>query len=100
MGLLHWETLYCLHQHGRGDGQPWKTGHVVQHGRSHDAPQTHGKGWGCREALRYGTASDDLDADRTIFATAVRALAEGNARRATARIVQGDEDAVVGVAGF
>ena len=100
MGLLHWETLYCLHQHGEGDGQPWKTGRVVQHGRRHDAPQLHSTGWGCREALSYGTAYDGLDADRAIFESAVRTLAEGNTLRATARIVQVDEHAAVGVAGF
>jgi hypothetical protein len=36
----------------------------------------------------------DLHADPPIFETAVRALAEGNAIRATARIVQVDKDAV------
>ena len=100
MGLLHWGTLYCLHQHDEGDGQPWKTGRVVQHGRRHDAPQLHSTGWGCREALRDGTVSDGLDADRAIFESAVRPLAEGNRLCATARIVQVDEDAAVGVAGF
>ena len=100
MVLLHWETLSCLHQHGQGDGQPYTTGRVVQHGCSHAAPQAYGKGWGCREALRDGTASDGLDADRAIFESTVRTLAEGNPRCATARIVQVDEDAAVGVAGF
>jgi hypothetical protein len=100
MGLLHWETLYCLHQHGQGDGQPWKTGRMVQHGNSHDEPQPHGTGWGCREALRYSTASDGLDTDRTIFESAVRTLGEGNTLRATARIVQVEEETAVGVAGF
>jgi hypothetical protein len=55
---------------------------------------------GRREALRYGTASDGLDADRTIFESAVRTLVEENTLRATARIVQVDEDAAVGIAGF
>jgi hypothetical protein len=99
MVLLHWETLSCLHQHGEGDGQPYTTGRVVQHGRSHGAPLAHGKGWGCREALRDGPASEGLDADRAIFESAVRTLAEGNPRCATARIVQGDAAATVGVAG-
>jgi hypothetical protein len=81
MVLLHWETLYCLHQHGR----------------SHGEPQAYGKGWGCREALSYGTAYDGLDADRAIFESAVRTLAEGNTLRATARSVQVDEHAAVGV---
>jgi IS1 family transposase len=44
--------------------------------------------------LRYGTAYYGLEADPTIFETAVRALAEGNALRATARIVQVDKDTV------
>jgi hypothetical protein len=100
MVLLHWETLYCLHQHGQGDGQPWKTGRVVQHGSRHGEPQAYGKGWGCREALSYGTAYDGLAADRAIFESAVRTLAEGNTLRATARSVQVDEHAAVGVAGF
>jgi hypothetical protein len=70
MVLLHWETLSCLHQHGQGDGQPYTTGRVVQHGRNHGAPQAHGKGWECREALRDGTASNGLNADRAIFESA------------------------------
>ena len=73
---------------------------MVQHGSSHGEPQAHCEGCGCREALSYGTAYDGLDADRAIFEIAVRILADGNALRATARIVQVDEDAVVGVAGF
>jgi transposase-like protein len=36
----------------------------------------------------------DLHADPAIFEMAVRALAEGNSIRATARIVQVDKDAV------
>jgi hypothetical protein len=39
-----------------------------------------------------GTAYDGLEANPAIVETAVRALAEGNALRATARIVQGDKD--------
>jgi len=50
--------------------------------------------------VSYGTAYDGLDADRAIFESAVRTLAEGNVLGATARSVQGDEDAGVGVAGF
>jgi IS1 family transposase len=44
--------------------------------------------------LSYGTAYYGLEADPAIFETAVRALAEGNALRATARIVQVDKDTV------
>ena len=50
--------------------------------------------------MRDGTVSDGLDADRAIFESAVRTLAEGNRLCATARIVQVDEDAAGGVAGF
>jgi hypothetical protein len=44
--------------------------------------------------LSYGTAYYSLKADQAIFELAVRALAEGNALRATARIVQVDKDMV------
>jgi len=44
--------------------------------------------------LSYGTAYDGLDADPAICETAVRALAEGNALRATARSVHVDKDTV------
>ena len=47
-----------------------------------------------RVVLSYGTASDGLEADPAIFETAVRALAEGNSIRATARIVEVDQDTV------
>jgi len=43
-------------------------------------------------SIRYGTAYWDLNADPAIFETAVRALAEGNSLRSTARIVQIDKD--------
>jgi len=42
--------------------------------------------------MRYGTAYLSLEADAQIFELAVRALAEGNSLRATARIVQIDKD--------
>ena len=42
--------------------------------------------------MRYGTAYLGLEADPAIFETVVRALAEGNSLRATARIVQIDKD--------
>jgi hypothetical protein len=42
--------------------------------------------------VRYGTAYWDLNAEAVIFETAIRALAEGNSLRSTARIVQVDKD--------
>ena len=50
--------------------------------------------------MSYETVSDGLDTDRAIFESAVRTLVEGNTLRATARIVQVDEETAVGVAGF
>ncbi|QQS54132.1 MAG: helix-turn-helix domain-containing protein [Candidatus Competibacteraceae bacterium] len=44
--------------------------------------------------LRYGTAYYGLEADPVQFETALRALAEGNSLRATARIVEVDKDTV------
>ncbi|HBY96822.1 MAG TPA: helix-turn-helix domain-containing protein, partial [Chloroflexi bacterium] len=47
-------------------------------------------------ALSYATAYYGLERDPAIFATAVRALAEGNSIRATGRILQIDKDTVCG----
>ena len=44
--------------------------------------------------LSYGTAYYGLDTEPGLFELAVRALAEGNSLRATARIVQTDKDTV------
>jgi hypothetical protein len=100
MVLLHWETLCCPNRHGQSDGQPCNTGQVVQPSRSHDTPQAHDQGWGCREALRYGTAPDGLDADRAIFEIAVCTLEQGKALQATARRVSVDAETALGVFGF
>ena len=43
-------------------------------------------------SIRYGTAAGDLNAAPAIFATPIRALAEGKALRRTARSVQVDQD--------
>ena len=45
-------------------------------------------------ALSYATAYYGLESDPALFETAVRALAEGNAIRATGRIVQIDKNTV------
>jgi transposase-like protein len=44
--------------------------------------------------LRYGTAYYGLEAEPVQFETALRALAEGNSLRATARIIGVDKDTV------
>jgi hypothetical protein len=46
---------------------------------------------GGREVLSSSTAPDGLDADRTLFASAVRPVEKGNARRAVARRVEAEE---------
>jgi IS1 family transposase len=44
--------------------------------------------------LTYGTPYFDLEHDPPLFELAIRALAEGNSIRATARIIQVDKDTV------
>src|SRR6266704_1427416 len=75
-------------------GQPCTAGLLVKNGSSCGEPQAHCNACGGSVALSYGTAYYRLKADRALFEMAVRALAEGNALRATARIVQVDKDTV------
>jgi IS1 family transposase len=91
---MDWETLYCPNSHCRGYGKPFTQGYLVKNGTSRGQPRACCKACGASVVLRYGTAYYGLDADPAIFETAVRALAEGNALRATARIVQVDKDTV------
>jgi IS1 family transposase len=65
---------------------------MVKNGSSYGQKQGLCQACGSSVALRYGTAYYNLEADPAIFETAVRALAEGNSLRATARIVQIDKD--------
>src|SRR5262249_40842926 len=81
-------------RHCRGYGKPFSHGYLVKNGSSRGQPRARCKACGESVVLRYGTAYYGLDADPAIFETAVRALAEGNALRATARIVQVDKDTV------
>jgi IS1 family transposase/transposase-like protein len=89
---MDWETLYCPNEHCDYYGVPFKTSRLVRNGASHGYPQALCKACGSSVSLRYGTAYLGLEADPLIFETAVRALAEGNSLRATARIVQIDKD--------
>ena len=91
---MNWETLYCPHRDCRWDGKPFTAGRLVKNGNSCGEPQARGNACGGSVALSYGTAYDGLKADRALFEMAVRALAEGNALRATARIVQVDKETV------
>jgi IS1 family transposase len=65
---------------------------MVRNGTSDGYKQALCQACGSSVSLRYGTAYFGLEADPAIFETAVRALAEGNSIRATARIVQIDKD--------
>ena len=91
---MDWESLYCPNQRCRYYGQPIGQGHMVRNGSSHGQPQALCQACGTYVSLKCGTAYLGLHADQAIFETAVRALAEGNALRATARIMQVDKDTI------
>lgn len=91
---MEWETLYCPNKRCRYYGLPFRQGKMVKNGSSYGQPQALCKGCGSSVALSYATAYYGLESDRTIFETAVRALAEGNSIRATGRILQIDKDTV------
>jgi len=89
---MDWETLYCPNVKCRYYGKPFGESRLVRNGASHSYPQALCRACGSSVSLRYGTAYMHLEAEPAIFETAVRALAEGNSLRATARIVQVDKD--------
>ncbi len=89
---MDYESLYCPNRRCRYYGVPFKQGIMVKNGSSHGQKQVLCKACGSSVSLRYATAYMGLEADSAIFETAVRALAEGNSLRATARIVQIDKD--------
>lgn len=89
---MDYESLYCPNRRCRYYGVPFKQGTMVKNGSSHGQKQVLCKACGSSVSLRYATAYMGLEADSAIFETAVRALAEGNSLRATARIVQIDKD--------
>jgi transposase-like protein len=89
---VDWETLYCPNLRCRYYGMPFYEGQMVKNGSSCGQKQGLCKACGSSVSWRYGTAYYDLEANPAIFEMAVRALAEGNSLRATARIVQIDKD--------
>jgi len=91
---MDWESLYCPNHRCRLYGIPFHQGLLVKNGASHGQPQALCRACGTSVSVRYGTAYYELDTEPLIFETAVRALAEGNALRATARIMQIDKDTV------
>jgi IS1 family transposase len=89
---VNWETLYCPDRECQYYGIPFYEGRMVKNGSSYGQKQGLCKACGSSVSLRYGTAYYDLEANPAIFETTVRALAEGNSLRATARIVEVDKD--------
>lgn len=91
---MDWDTLYCPNRRCQYYGVPFDQGRLVKNGSSHGQKQALCRACGTYVSMKYGTAYLDLHAEAAIFETAVRALAEGNSIRATARIVQIDKDTV------
>jgi IS1 family transposase/transposase-like protein len=91
---MDWNTLYCPNKCCRYYGIPFQPGKMVKNGSSHGQLQALCRGCGGSVALSYATAYYGLESDPALFETAVRALAEGNAIRATGRIVQIDKNTV------
>jgi len=89
---MNWETLYCPNIHCQYYGVPFRESLLVKNGTSHGQKQALCRACGSSVGIRFGTAYCDLNADPLIFETAIRALAEGNSLRGTARIVQVDKD--------
>ena len=91
---MDWETLYCSNCDCRYYGKPFKIGRLVRNGSSRGEPQARCQECGNSVTWSYGTAYYGLGTDPLIFETALRALAEGNSLRATARIVEVDKELV------
>jgi hypothetical protein len=89
---LDGETLYGPHRHCRGYGKPFSQGYVVQTGTSRGPPRAWWTACDARGVWRDGTASDGLEAEAAMGETAGRALAAGQALRATARSVPVAQD--------
>ena len=87
---MDWEALYCPNRFFRYYGVPFQCNVLVKNGSSHGQKQALCRACGQSLSLRYGTAYWDVHADAAIFDIAIRALAEGNSLRGTARIVQID----------
>jgi len=89
---MDWETLYCPNRCCRFYGMPFGHSALIKNGASRGHKQALCQSCGRSVFLRYGTAYFELEADPSVFETAIRALAEGNSLQSTARIVQVDKD--------
>lgn len=90
--MVDWETLYCPNRACPAYGVAFQQGQLVKNGSTRGQKQALCRACGRSVALTYATAYFELDTEPAIFETAIRALAEGNSLRATARIVQIDKD--------
>ena len=88
------KNFYCPNKKCTNYGKPFKQGNIVNNGSSHGNKQVLCKV--CRQSfsVRHGTAYYNLNANKTIFEIAIRALAEGNSVRSTARILEVDKDTI------
>lgn len=91
---MDWETLYCPNRACSYYGRRLWRSLLVKNGSTRGQKQARCQACGRSVALTYGTAYFDLDAEPALFDTVIRALAEGNGLRPTARIVQVDKDTV------
>ena len=89
---MDWETLYGPNRRCRFYGDPLPHSRLGNNGSSHGQPQAWCRACGQCVTVRDGTAYGDLNGEPAIFEMAVRALAEGNALRSTARMVQIDKN--------
>ncbi len=91
---MNWETLYCPNRQCLYYGVSFDQGRIVKNGYSYGKKQALCRACGKSIMLSYGTAYFNLEGDAHIFEMGVRALAEGNSIRSTARIVERDKDTI------
>jgi transposase-like protein len=92
---MNWETLYCPNPECTCYGYHFYQGTMVKNGSVRGRKRALCKACGNNVALNYATAYYGLEGDSAIFEMAVRALAEGNSLRSTARIVAVDKATIL-----
>jgi transposase-like protein len=91
---MDWETFYCPNPIGPFYGVRFHKRRVVKHGTTRGQRQALCRACGSRVALTSGTPSCDWEHDPALCELAIRAVAEGQSIRATARIIPGEKDTV------
>jgi transposase-like protein len=76
------------------DGVRCRESRLVQNGTTRSQRQALCRACRSRVALTYGTPSVDVEHEPAVVELAIRALAAGPSIRATARIIQVDQDTV------